>query len=60
MPTSPSSDYNASIIEEFRVNGGHVGGSWETTPLLLLHHPVRSRGSGESTRWHTCPTSRAT
>ena len=34
---SPS-DHNARIIEEFRANEGRVGGSFEGTPLLLLHH----------------------
>jgi deazaflavin-dependent oxidoreductase (nitroreductase family) len=34
---SPS-DYNARIIDEFRANEGRVGGSFEGTPLLLLHH----------------------
>ena len=34
---SPS-DYNARIIDEFRANEGHVGGSFEGVPLLLLHH----------------------
>ena len=31
-------DWNASIIEEFRANGGKVGGRFTKTPLLLLHH----------------------
>jgi len=31
------SDWNASIIEEFRANGGQVGGQFEGAPLLLLH-----------------------
>jgi deazaflavin-dependent oxidoreductase (nitroreductase family) len=30
--------YNATIIEEFRANGGRVGGMWEGTTLVLLHH----------------------
>lgn len=30
-------DWNASIIEEFRANGGKVGGQFEGAPLLLLH-----------------------
>ena len=38
MSTSPSSDYNASIIEEFHATGGRAGGPWKDTPLLLLHH----------------------
>jgi len=32
------SDYNATIIQEFRANGGHVGGPWADTPMLLIHH----------------------
>jgi deazaflavin-dependent oxidoreductase (nitroreductase family) len=31
-------DYNTTIIEEFRANGGSVGGMWEGTTLVLLHH----------------------
>jgi deazaflavin-dependent oxidoreductase (nitroreductase family) len=31
-------DYNTTIIEEFRANGGRVGGMWEGTTLILLHH----------------------
>jgi deazaflavin-dependent oxidoreductase (nitroreductase family) len=31
------SDHNRSTIEEFRANGGKVGGYFEGTPLLLLH-----------------------
>jgi len=31
-------EYNEKIIAEFRANQGHVGGQWEETPLLLLHH----------------------
>ena len=30
-------DFNAQIIEEFRANGGKVGGQFEGAPLLLLH-----------------------
>jgi len=30
--------YNTEIIEEFRANGGHVGGIWEGTDLILVHH----------------------
>jgi deazaflavin-dependent oxidoreductase (nitroreductase family) len=37
MSTSPS-DFNTRIIEEFHANAGRVGGMFETTPLLLLHH----------------------
>jgi deazaflavin-dependent oxidoreductase (nitroreductase family) len=31
------SDWNKSIIEEFRANKGKVGGPFEGAPLLLLH-----------------------
>jgi deazaflavin-dependent oxidoreductase (nitroreductase family) len=31
------SDWNAKVIEEFRSNGGKVGGPFEGAPLLLLH-----------------------
>jgi deazaflavin-dependent oxidoreductase (nitroreductase family) len=31
------SDWNKKIIEEFRANGGRVGGNFEGAPLLLLH-----------------------
>jgi deazaflavin-dependent oxidoreductase (nitroreductase family) len=37
MSTSPS-DFNAQIIEEFRANEGRVGGMFEGSTLLLLHH----------------------
>lgn len=33
-----SDDYNRQIIEEFRANGGRVGGPWEGWPLILVHH----------------------
>jgi deazaflavin-dependent oxidoreductase (nitroreductase family) len=31
------SDWNRKVIEEFRANGGKVGGNFEGAPLLLLH-----------------------
>lgn len=31
-------DYNTKIIEEFRSTGGHPGGEWAGTTLILLHH----------------------
>jgi deazaflavin-dependent oxidoreductase (nitroreductase family) len=30
-------DWNTRIIDEFRANGGKVGGPFEGAPLLLLH-----------------------
>lgn len=32
------SDWNTGIVEEFRANGGNVGGIFEGAPLLVLHH----------------------
>jgi len=33
-----ASDYNTKIIEEFRANEGRVGGIWEGSPIILIHH----------------------
>jgi deazaflavin-dependent oxidoreductase (nitroreductase family) len=33
-----TSDYNTTIIEEFRANRGRVGGMWAGTPMILIHH----------------------
>ena len=33
-----ASDFNTTMIEEFRANGGRVGGPWAGTPMILLHH----------------------
>lgn len=30
-------DFNKAIIEEFRANGGKLGGNFEGAPMLLLH-----------------------
>jgi deazaflavin-dependent oxidoreductase (nitroreductase family) len=37
MAETPA-QYNAKVIDEFRANSGRVGGIWDGTPLLLLHH----------------------
>ena len=34
---SGPNDFNAQIIEEFRANGGKVGGQFDGAPLLLLY-----------------------
>src|ERR1700735_3823927 len=34
---SDMNDWNTAIVEEFRANGGKVGGQFEGAPLLLLH-----------------------
>jgi deazaflavin-dependent oxidoreductase (nitroreductase family) len=33
-----ASDFNATIIEEFRANGGRIGGSFAGTTMILVHH----------------------
>lgn len=38
------SDWNKAIIEEFRNNGGRVGGHFAGRPLLLLHHTGAKTG----------------
>ncbi|HEX5847854.1 MAG TPA: nitroreductase/quinone reductase family protein [Rubrobacter sp.] len=40
-------DFNAGVIEEFRANGGRVGGPFEGYPLILIHH-VGARTGVES------------
>lgn len=35
---SDFNDWNRQIIEEFRANGGKVGGRFEGQPLVLVHH----------------------
>jgi deazaflavin-dependent oxidoreductase (nitroreductase family) len=32
-----TNDWNTRLIEEFRANGGKVGGNFDGAPLLLLH-----------------------
>ena len=44
MSTSPA-DFNEQIIEEFRANEGRVGGRFEGSPLLLLHHTGAKSGN---------------
>ncbi len=54
-----ASEWNQPIIDEFRANGGKVGGRFEGRPLLLLHHrgaksgierlnPLAYRGIGDA------------
>ena len=31
-------DFNPQVIEEFRANGGKVGGPFEGAPMILVHH----------------------
>lgn len=41
---SDGEDWNTKIINEFRANGGKVGGNFEGAPLVLLHHLGRKSG----------------
>jgi len=43
MSTTPA-DFNAQIIEQFRANEGRVGGMFENSTLLLLHHTGAKSG----------------
>jgi deazaflavin-dependent oxidoreductase (nitroreductase family) len=38
-------DFNTKVIEDFRANGGKVGGPFEGAPLLLLHHNGAKTGT---------------
>jgi deazaflavin-dependent oxidoreductase (nitroreductase family) len=38
-------DFNTKVIEEFRANGGKVGGPFEGAPVLLLHHNGAKTGT---------------
>jgi deazaflavin-dependent oxidoreductase (nitroreductase family) len=37
MSDTGPKDFNQQVIEEFRANGGKVGGPFENMPILLLH-----------------------
>lgn len=37
MNDANPNDWNAPIIEEFRANGGELGGNFAGAPMLLLH-----------------------
>lgn len=39
------SDWNASVIEEFRANEGRVGGPFAGAPMVLMHHRGRRTGT---------------
>jgi deazaflavin-dependent oxidoreductase (nitroreductase family) len=38
-------DFNSKIVEEFRANGGKVGGPFQGAPILLLHTHGAKTGS---------------
>jgi deazaflavin-dependent oxidoreductase (nitroreductase family) len=39
-----ASDYNAKIIKEFRATGGHPGGEWAGTDMIVIHHTGAKSG----------------
>jgi deazaflavin-dependent oxidoreductase (nitroreductase family) len=41
---SAPDDWNTQIINEFRANGGRVGGQFEGAPMVLVHHTGRKTG----------------
>ena len=43
--TASADDWNRRIIEEFRENGGKVGGPFEGATMLLLHHKGARTGT---------------
>ena len=38
-------DFNGKVIEEFRANGGKVGGFFQGQTMLLLHHAGAKTGT---------------
>lgn len=52
MPTS----FNESVIEEFRANGGQVGGPFEGGNLLLLTTTGATSGTARTTPSGTSAT----
>lgn len=38
-------EWNEKVVEEFRANGGKVGGPFEGAPLLILHHTGARSGA---------------
>ncbi|MDQ1645971.1 MAG: hypothetical protein QOJ50_2155 [Cryptosporangiaceae bacterium] len=38
-------DWNATVIEEFRANEGRVGGQFDGAPMVLVHHRGRKSGA---------------
>jgi deazaflavin-dependent oxidoreductase (nitroreductase family) len=41
---TPTTDWNAKTIAEFRANEGRVGGAFEGAPIVLVHHRGRKSG----------------
>ena len=52
---SDINDWNKQIIEEFRANGGKVGGPFEGAPMILVHHTGARTGTERVTPLVTFP-----
>ena len=46
MPDPAMNDFNTKVIEEFRANGGRVGGQFAGAPMILVTH--RGARSGDT------------
>jgi deazaflavin-dependent oxidoreductase (nitroreductase family) len=42
---SEMNDFNAQVIDEFRANQGVVGGPFEGSPMILVHHVGAKSGA---------------
>lgn len=45
MSNDAANDWNAQVIAEFRENDGKVGGPFEGSPMVLLHHRGAKTGT---------------
>jgi hypothetical protein len=44
-------DWNTSIIEDFRANDGNVGGQFEGASLILIYHTDAKSYSARDSHW---------
>jgi deazaflavin-dependent oxidoreductase (nitroreductase family) len=42
---SEANDFNQKVVEEFRANGGKVGGPFDGLPMVLVHHTGAKSGT---------------
>ena len=40
-----TNDWNASVVADFRANGGNVGGHFDGAPIVIVHHVGRKSGT---------------
>ena len=43
--TNDPNEWNRKVIEEFRANGGKVGGNFQGAPMILIHHRGAKTGT---------------